>query len=329
METSSQPHGTTNKNCTQKDINVCIKNHYNRPLVKDTLIKAAEYKSNSRIAIFDLKKFYILKPSGKNHKLFYNKETRPESEVKLFQGNESENYSHFIKTLDRVYYLTLNYLPQTHHRFHEYYLYGEEPRQRLDGFDEVSAYMLSVDIDLVEPHDIDNEEDQEMLMKAVQHVYEKFNEISKSHVLVLFSGGGAYLQLHPAFGVVDPSIKGEARIKKYNDIIDSFNNMIVELERTFENKYPEYGPYKDLNGDDKKRIKFDRINNINRQIKAPMSLHRTKTYAVLPIKPGEWKIPLKNFWELTDEELSEYKDIIFDFIDNEPTNKDLKFLRIH
>ncbi len=301
-----------------------INRYYNRKHVKETIIRAADYNGNSRIAIFDNHKIYDLQPTNNNLKLYQNKEKRANSKVKLYQGNNSRRYTDFTNILKRTCYLTLNYLPNAHHRFHEYYDYGDDTRQRIDDFDQCTGFMWSVDIDLVDPHDVDNMEDREMLMKAVQHVYETFKDASKGHVLILFSGGGAYLHLHPAFGALDPSITGEERIKKYEIIRDSFNNMIAELERTFENKYPEYAPYEDEEGNNKKRVKFDRINNINRQIKAPMSLHRSKPYAVLPITSEVWEFPLKPFTELTDDELSLYKHVIFDFLDNDPSQDDLK-----
>ena len=302
-----------------------IEQHYSRNSVKETLIKVADYQGNTRIAVFDNNKIYDPQPTIDNRNLFFNEKTRKQSQVILFKGNDPSLYPHFIDTMDRVYYLTLNYLPEQHHRFSEYYNYGDmnDSRQRIDDFDECVAFTWSVDIDLIEPHDVENEQDLEMLMKAVQHVYETFKEASNGHVLILFSGGGAYLQLHPSFGSVDYSIIGEERIKRYKKIRDSINNIITELERTFEYKYPEYAPYTDVNGNDVKRIKFDRINNINRQIKAPMSLHRSKPYAVLPIIPGEWKFSLIPFPKLTDDDLVRHKRTIFDFIDNEPTNNDL------
>lgn len=104
-----------------KPSNSEIKEHYLRDPVKNTVLRSAEYNGSSRIAIFDNNKFYDPEKSQKNLNKFYHKEKKHESLVKLFRGNDTQQYPNFINTMERVYYLTLNYLPLGHHRFQEYY----------------------------------------------------------------------------------------------------------------------------------------------------------------------------------------------------------------
>ena len=71
-------------------------------------------------------------------------------------------------------------------------------------------------------------------------------------------------------------------------------------------------------------MKLDKINNRNRQIKAPLSIHKTFDYVVYPINPESFELPLVEYQTINDNQVNEVIRGLKHFIEDEPDNDDRK-----
>lgn len=283
-------------------VSLTPKQYYNQPYVKDTLLDIAQYKRNNviytRASIHDRKGWYSYK--GKDE----NKQRR------MFQGNDSKAYDRLISQTDRTLYMTLNHFRDDYKPFKTF----QEESWEIDGYDKCYAYILSVDIDLKDGHSVDKTEDKKALQLVTEFTYHKLNELSNGKLICLFSGNGAYIHLNPRFGYIKGDVKPRKRINSYENLETAFNNYLFDIESEFYQLHPEY---KDV-------VSLDRINNRNRQIKVPLSIHKTFNYVVYPIAPGGFEIELIEYQDITPTQVQQVREWYKKFLFDEPNDKQRK-----
>jgi len=116
--------------------------------------------------------------------------------------------------------------------------------------------------------------------------YLKGRGISES-VAVLFSGQGLYVWLHP--GLSDMSSERgledfdpEKLDYDFKVWMEAFNALLYDIESAFFKEFP----------DCKGEIKFDKLNNQKRKIKCVLSIHKSLPFAVVPLNKNDIRIDL-------------------------------------
>jgi hypothetical protein len=176
--------------------------------------------------------------------------------------------------------------------------------------------MLSVDIDIKKDHDIQDPNVKQALETITKYTYNKLSDLCNGKLISLFSGNGSYIQLNPLFGYIKPGLSDDEKVIGFESLTRAFNNYLFNIETDFYNEYPQY---RDM-------VELDRINNRNRQIKAPLSIHKSFDYIVYPI-PESFEIPLIKYQNVNDKQLLEAKKILKSFKEDNPNENERKQFR--
>ena len=265
---------------------MAIGNYYHR--LRELLVECARYNGSIRPFICDHKGWY----------LYHNKKK------KLYNVFVSEDMERLLQRTRRSLYMTLNYFSPDEAWLNQYQD-GELP-----GWESCEAYMLSVDIDL--HGSIDDPEDYKLLQKAYNYTYRELEKITSGHLVGFCSGNGAYIFLHPSFATPKKDVVGEDRVKAYEMITRAFNARLYTIHDEILEKHPET----------QGKISIDLINNRNRQIKAPLSIHKKLDYVVYPVTDSV--IPRKPYTEVTDEDIKKVKELWEYFIGTVVTESEQK-----
>lgn len=289
---------------TDKKVSFTPRAYYNTPEIKSTLLEFAAYSKNNltytKALVHDNNGWYTYKGTGINQKR------------KMHQGNSPKAYSKFIQQTERTVYLTLNYFREDYKPFTEF----QDHQWHIDGWEKCYGFMLSVDIDIKDPYNVHDAKAKEGLRAATQYTYNKLSGLSNDKCICLFSGNGSYIHLHPRFGYIPTDASKKVRMDAYENLIRAFNNYLFDIETSFYKEYPQYKDY----------VKLDKINNKNRQIKAPLSIHKTFDYVVYPIPTDSFTPQLINYNDVTTPQVNTVREQLKNFISDEPTDKEGKQL---
>ncbi|MFW5927675.1 MAG: hypothetical protein ACOCSL_00625 [Thermoplasmatota archaeon] len=196
-----------------------------------------------------------------------------------------EEYAKLIERMKRnekrSLYHSLNYFDIS--VFNEWIDSDESP----GGYAETLYYGLGTDIDMKDKEKIEAEkdrdvsilEDREWLEKAVEfHInWLAENGISKEIIKPYFSGNGAYI-------IIDPSvIKFRKNPQKREKVCRAYNKIIKKIEKDFFEEHLEAKEY----------VQFDALNNSKRQWKTPLSIHKSKDLACVPLDVDNPEIDLE------------------------------------
>ncbi len=254
--------------------------HYERPEVKETILRYCQYEHGSRAL------------NGDEH--WYSGGQDPETV--MLRG--PANYSDTIRSR-RTLYATLDVMEQA--VFEQVSTWDEKagrPAETLGDLSKCLAFTFSVDIDGI--GDIRNLAVKEAVEAAGQFYVNYLSEagIEKS-VYCLYSGGGMYVHLHHGLFSVDvgnTELTPDARKKEYQIICKAYNQLIGEISQAFFRACPEHIG----------KVKFDQLNNQKRTFKTIFSLHKRLPYAVIPLDPKAIKIDFeKASMPLSEEVLKE------------------------
>jgi len=168
---------------------------------------------------------------------------------------------------------------------------------------------------LLTRHSPDNRNkcDIEKILLSFRITYNKLSELSNGKLISLFSGNGSYIHLNPRFGYPKPDLSIEKKVIGFETLVKGFNNYLFKIESEFYKNYPEYRNF----------VELDKINNRNRQIKAPLSIHKSFDYIVYPI-PESFEIPLIKYHEINDNEIIKARELLNKFKNNEPNTNEIK-----
>lgn len=268
-----------------------IKDHYNHLLVKKTIQRFSQSHKAVRAGNFDFKGWYI---------------NRSDNSKKMFKPTNEGSYKRLIHNVDRSIYLTLNYFPDSYKPFIDF----QNSSFEIAGFEETKLFMLSIDVDLKDEHDITENDSLRALEIAVAFIKPRIDELSNGKFISFFSGNGIYFHLHPEFAHIKSIIRGMERVNGYIILTGAFNAFIKDLENKFYEEYPNLIDF----------VKFDSVNNRNRLIKAPFSVHKRFDHVVYPLDE-EYKIMIKEL-PLNDNDLKNAADFINSFLEEEPSESD-------
>jgi phage/plasmid-associated DNA primase len=137
--------------------------------------------------------------------------------------------------------------------------------------------------------------------------------LSNGKLISLFSGNGSYIHINPRFGYPKNDLSLEEKVIGFETLVKGFNNYLFKIESEFYDKYPQYRNF----------VELDKINNRNRQIKAPLSIHKSFDYIVYPI-PESFEIPLIKYHEINDKEIIKARKLLNKFKNNEPGTDEIK-----
>jgi hypothetical protein len=144
------------------------------------------------------------------------------------------------------------------------------------------AYTLGVDIDAGHGCNIEDQETKQAVEAAAQFLvdYLKEHGVHES-VWVLFSGGGAYIEIHhelckPRSSTLTPA----DRTAFFELATNGYNRLIAHVSEEFFKVHPEHVG----------RVKYDALNNSKRVFKCILSIHKKKPYAVTPLDRDAIKI---------------------------------------
>lgn len=283
------PNINSSRKVSKKD----VKDHYRKFEVKEAITEFCHYEGSSKAGNYDSHGWYSKTSKGR----------------RLFNIAEPADYNKIVSNVDRVLYGTLNYYDKS-----VFENYESDKSKSPGGFNETTHYMLSVDIDLTGDHSVKDTESCQSLVKAGEFIYKKISELTGGKVLLLFSGNGIYLHLHPEFARFESGDFNKH--ESYSDLTKAFNLLLHRLEKELYDEHPEL----------KEIVKIDAINNQKRLFKLPLSLHKKFDHVVYPIDPNDgFSIPIKEI-PLSKEDIGDAEIIMNRFFDNKPLQEDKKIL---
>lgn len=253
-----------------------VKKHYQRPEVKDIILDWSnidEPKKAQRALVASHRGWYQYR-ENKNGEAPQEKALVPATE-----GGYDKQIKRMERQGDRSLYHSLNYFdPPVFREWVHHWPDEDKDEESPGGYKETVFYGLGTDIDLkdedkVEDLDRDrtvtNAEDREWLEKAIKFHVDWLTDhgISGKIIKPYFSGNGAYITLDPSV------IKLDCEPQKAEEICRGYNHVIKQIEKEFFEENPKAKDY----------IQFDALNNSKRQWKTPLSIHKSKPFACIPI----------------------------------------------
>ncbi len=268
-----------------------IMEHYNRPEVKEAIMRFCDYNDGWRALNRDITHWY-------NHDGYSEQMTLIRPEL----------YDSQIRPELRTLYATLNvYCPLIKFKPIPENKEDRDVGDELGTFNDTIAYTLAVDIDSIKGsagEDIHFQSIKSAVEAAGQFFVDYLKEkgISQS-VHVLQSGGGIYVMIHHELCRI-PSESSKDKCREYFIwLTKAMNKLIKSIEEDFFSTHPEH----------KGKVKFDAINNQRRIFKTIYSIHKKYPYAVIPLDKANIKIdfekaqiPLKQ--EVLEQGAQWYKD---------------------
>ncbi|MFC6837230.1 hypothetical protein [Halomarina ordinaria] len=163
----------------------------------------------------------------------------------------------------------------------------------LPGYADIEALSLFVDVDLNDEVKASRHDDQAVttdsfdrstVETAIEFTVDRFTTLTDERgcIFCLDSGGGFYVMLPPAvtrpfFDALDSlAVRPESRGAFVDDLVTRFNQWLGEVEAGFLESTPSAVDM----------LKFDAVNNKNRQFKPPLSVHTTYDVVVHPLSPS-------------------------------------------
>lgn len=120
---------------------------------------------------------------------------------------EGRDYQYIARKVDRIILSTLNVFDTD--------VFNDWQPKDSDispgGFAETEYLMLSVDIDLTTGHDVRDKKSLAALRTAAKFIYDELSAHTDGNILVLFSGNGVYLHLHPQFAYPGVGFTGKEK----------------------------------------------------------------------------------------------------------------------
>jgi hypothetical protein len=147
------------------------------------------------------------------------------------------------------------------------------------------AYMFGVDIDTID-HEAEHGTNirtphvKEAVEALGQYTSDRIREFAPNSVHCLFSGGGVYVLVHheafKRFFTEHKEGKEGLDFSYWLDVlIDAVNAFLGDIYNDFKSEYPKHSEY----------AKMDILNSAKRVFKAPYSIHKKHSYAVIPLDP--------------------------------------------
>ncbi len=134
-------------------------------------------------------------------------------------------------------------------------------------------------IDVVNGHgtNIEQPEAKAAVEKMVKFICDDLKKYAPGSYCAAFSGGGAYVLLHHSVlqEFIDESTKTEKHTENMFMLSKALNQYLLIVEQKFKETYPDESRY----------VKLDRLNQPKRMVKALLSIHKKKPYAVIPLDP--------------------------------------------
>jgi P4 family phage/plasmid primase-like protien len=188
----------------------------------------------------------------------------------------------FLRQIDRHYYAVLNYQSPEILRDAEPCRTTEDgtewrDEKPLPKYSDIEALTLFVDIDLKDEHKERplSDEKRETFEEVISGFVDAFGTLvgDDAHVFALDSVGGAYVLIRPQVTAsVADEFDGEARAKIFDELASCVRSWIDETE----DEILRTSGAHDL-------CKADPLVNVNRQYKAPLSLHKSIDGVVHPL----------------------------------------------
>jgi hypothetical protein len=113
--------------------------------------------------------------------------------------------------------------------------------------------------------------------KMVKFICDDLKKYAPGYYCAAFSGGGAYVLLHHSVfqEFIDECAGTEKQIERMISLSSALNHYLLIVEQKFKEEYPDESQY----------VKLDRLNQPKRMVKALLSIHKKKPYAVIPLDP--------------------------------------------
>lgn len=193
------------------------------------------------------------------------------------------------------------------------------PLEQKGEYKDIIAMTLFLDCDLKETPEERSEELKEVAEKTIKFVYNAYTKLVSPKSIELYdSGGGFYCEINHRvtyfIGQIDLPAEDKGLIWK--ELCQRFDKVFLKsIEKQAKEKIEGYDDY----------FKFDYLNNNNRQVKTPLSVHKKLPYYVHPIDPENIdfdpeKIPI------TDTKLLEHSKVINEKPDWETARRDFENL---
>jgi len=220
----------------------------------------------------------------------------------VYEGTIKKRFHHLADDFDKLIYGTTIYKTLQ---------FFNIPLEQKGEYKDIVAMTLFLDCDLkdeIKKQLKDNEgvrpaELKEVAEKVVKFVYNAFNKLVSPESIELYdSGGGFYCEINHrvTYFISQLNIPPEDKGLIYKELCQRFDKVFL---RSVENKIKEtIAKYDDY-------FKFDYLNNNNRQVKCPLSVHKSMPVYVHPIDPHNINFEAEEI-PITDTKLFEYSEVI-------------------
>jgi hypothetical protein len=256
-------------NSIGSDFNDLVKQHYQRPEVRETILRYAECDDGFRALNGD---------SG-----WYT--TCKNAKVRLRTLEDYDDTTDKFRTL----YATIDILnPSVKQVSEEWDDNKNCPVKPIGTLRNCQAFTLSVDIDSINGPNGENIITSPEIRHAVEDAAQFFvdylrdNGISQS-VFCLYSGGGAYIHIHHALFRAKSDWSEQDKEDAFRHLTEAYNNLIAAIANDFFAKHPDHIG----------KVKFDKLNNQKRKFKTIFSVHKKHDLAVIPLDPAKIKIDIE------------------------------------
>lgn len=243
-----------------------LMSHYRRPEVKNAILSWSTFKENWRLGCAGHKGWYK-----------YSKSNPP----RPFQLDQDYNVliDRLEKNQDRSLYWSLNFnSPESRDQFCYWNKANESWKQPID-YEDIKAYSLGVDIDLLGDHKVTESDSRLKLERASQFLIDKMRDELSGKIKAYFSGNGVYLLQSP--GVTYQIIK-EKKVKSLQNFLKRFRLWIKKKQDQLYDKFESMGNY----------VKYDPLTHKNRVFKTILSIHKELDFACIPLSPDKPEIDL-------------------------------------
>jgi len=235
--------------------------HYNRPEVRDTILRFCQDGTKQRALNGD-QGWYISSGNGA---------------VRLRSHEDYEDTASKFRTL----YATLDLFdPEVMNISSPWDEKAGKPEHPIGTWRECQAYTLGADIDSI-GNIIEDPSIKQAVEDTAKFLVGMLNEagISKS-VHCLYSGGGIYVFIHHALFQAKPEWSPEGREEVFRSLTGAYNMFLADMEARFFDLHPEH----------QGKTKIDKINNQKRKFKCIFSIHKKYDLAVVPLDPSNIEI---------------------------------------
>ena|SRR5665647_771888 len=256
---------------TKKD----IKTHYNRPEIRNTIIRVSTDGNTTRSGHWqDLE-------GDREIQDWYRRVSKQER-YKYCMGSRAD-YTNMVMRYRTIYW-TLNMFNDRIYK--ENYAEISTDQSPAISRKYTAGYSLGIDIDKTKGNDIHSPECKKAVEDMGQYFSNALREYLPNSVYCLYSGGGMYLLIHhKALDKFYSKYLNNPKSKYSWDYMfrvlgDAFDIFIKDKEHDFFAQHPEH---KDI-------VKADALNNSQRVFKCIYSIHKKLDYAVVPLDPLNVKI---------------------------------------